>query len=205
MTGTKDGRRWPEGPGGWAGVVAKALVAVAVAALAVVLAVLGYGFVRTGLAGLNDDGPATERSAEGTVLARQEVSEPQGSRSTRIEIGFTTDTGASYRFWEAGGADVGDTLRVRYEPGHPETATTHSMAGDRIAYGLLTVAGFGLVVLMPLLMLGLGREGLGRVRREGLREGLGRVRRDRFGEGLGEGPGEGLRAVRTRPFGRRTP
>lgn len=140
---------------------------VALTALAALFVVLGYGFVRTGLDGLNgaSAGVAHERSVDGVVLAENKVTGPQGSHSKRIEVRFTTATGLSYQFWEAGGADVGDTIRVRYEPGRPETATTHSVTSDRVGYGLLTVAGLALVILMPLLILRLGREVIRDIRR----------------------------------------
>ncbi|MFG3530056.1 DUF3592 domain-containing protein [Streptomyces sp. NPDC047917] len=148
-------------------VVGKVVGGVAVTALAALFVVLGYGFVRTGLDGLNDAsaGSARERSVDGIVLAQDKVSEPQGSHSKRIEVRFTTAAGTSYQFWEAGDADVGDTIRVRYEPGRPETATTHSVTSDRTGYGMLTLVGLALVILMPLLILRLGREGVRDIRR----------------------------------------
>ncbi|MFC9860924.1 DUF3592 domain-containing protein [Streptomyces sp. NPDC127532] len=152
---------------GWVRVAGKAVGGVALTALAALFVVLGYGFVRTGLDGLNgvSAGAAHEWSVDGAVLAEDKVTGPQGSHSKRIEVRFTTATGLSYQFWEAGGADVGDTIRVRYEPGRPETATTHSVTSDRVGYGLLTVAGLALVILMPLLILRLGREVIRDIRR----------------------------------------
>ncbi|MFF1918080.1 DUF3592 domain-containing protein [Streptomyces sp. NPDC058239] len=122
------------------------------------LVVLGYGFVRTGLDGLNGASAvaARELSADGVVLAKDKVTEPQGSRSKRIEVRFTTAAGTVYQFREAGDADVGDTIRVHYEPGRPETASTHSVTSNRVMYGILALAGLALVILMPLLVLRLG-------------------------------------------------
>ncbi|WP_186000421.1 DUF3592 domain-containing protein [Streptomyces benahoarensis] len=164
---TVSARRWLYRFGGRARVAGKVVGGVAVTALAASFVVLGYGFVRTGLDGLNDAsaGAARERSVDGTVLAKDKVSEPQGSHSKRIEVRFTTAAGTSYRFWEAGEADIGDTIRVRYEPGRPETATTHSVTSNRTGYGMLTLVGLALVILMPLLILRLGREGLRDIRR----------------------------------------
>ncbi|MEE1743773.1 DUF3592 domain-containing protein [Streptomyces sp. NPDC006641] len=164
---TVNTRRWLYRFGGWARVAGKVVGGVAVTTLAALFVVLGYGFVRTGLDGMSNAsmGAARERSVDGTVVAGDEVSEPQGMHSKRIEIRFTTDAGMSYQFWEAGDADVGDTIRVRYEPGRPETATTHSVTSDRMGYGMLTLVGLALVILMPLLILRLGREGFRDIRR----------------------------------------
>ncbi|MFG2175956.1 DUF3592 domain-containing protein [Streptomyces niveus] len=128
---------------------------VVVTAFAALLVFIGYGFVRTGLDGLNDASAvdARGRSVDGTVLAKEEVTGPQGSRFERIEVRFTTEAGVSHQFWEGGDAEVGDTIRVHYEPGRPETAGTHSVASDRAGYGLLIVLGLALMVLMPLLLL----------------------------------------------------
>ncbi|MFB7012658.1 MULTISPECIES: DUF3592 domain-containing protein [unclassified Streptomyces] len=129
--------------------------------------VLGYGFVRQGLDGLNDASAvaARGRQADGVVLAQDEVAGPQGSRFKRIEVRFTTAAGTPYQFWEAGDADVGDTVRVHYEPGRPETASTHSVTGNRVANGILALVGLALVILMPLLALRGGWEGLRGIRR----------------------------------------
>ncbi|MEV8010056.1 DUF3592 domain-containing protein [Streptomyces sp. NPDC086122] len=162
-----NGRRWPRRFGAGARVAGKAAVGVAVTTLAVLFTVLGYGFVRGGLDGLDDASAvaARGRSVDGVVLATDKVVEPQGGRAKRIEIRFTTADGTSYRFWEGGDADVGDTVRVHYEPGRPETASTHSVTSDRVGYGMLTLVGLALVILMPLLVFMLGREGLRAMRR----------------------------------------
>ncbi|MFF2959872.1 DUF3592 domain-containing protein [Streptomyces sp. NPDC057963] len=139
----------------------------AVTALAVCLVVLGYGFVRMGLDGLSEASAiaARGRSVDGVVLAKDKVSGPQGSSTKRIEVCFTLSAGRSYQFWEGGDADVGDTIRVHYEPGHPETASTHSVMGNRIGYGMLAFLGLALVILVPLLVLRLGWEGQRNIRR----------------------------------------
>ncbi|MFD3920006.1 DUF3592 domain-containing protein [Streptomyces sp. NPDC058595] len=159
---TVSARRGPRRLGAWARVAGSVAGGTAATTAVVFLVVLGYGFARTGLGGLNDpsQGAARERSVDGVVLAKDRVSEPQGSSSMRIEVQFTTDAGTSYRFWEAGDADIGDTIPVHYEPGRPETASTHPVTSNRIMYGILAVAGFALVILMPLLALRLGRESL---------------------------------------------
>ncbi|MGW3950420.1 DUF3592 domain-containing protein [Streptomyces sp. NPDC004752] len=128
---------------------------VVVTAVVALLVVFGYGFVRQALDGLNETSTvaAHGRTTEGTVLAKDEVTGPQGSRTKRIEVRFTTTAGTSYRFWEGGEAEVGDTIRVRYQPGHPETATTHSLTGNRLGYVMLALIGLALMVLMPLVVL----------------------------------------------------
>lgn len=155
--------RWaPRRFGPWARVAGKVAGGVAVMTAVAFLVVLGYGFARTGLDGLSNpsQGAARERSVDGVVLAKDRVSEPQGSSSTRIEVRFTTDAGTSYRFWEAGDANIGDTIPVHYEPGRPETASTHSVTSNSIMFGILAVSGLALVLLMPLLVLRLGLESL---------------------------------------------
>ncbi|MFF2327088.1 DUF3592 domain-containing protein [Streptomyces sp. NPDC058103] len=139
----------------------------AVTTMVALLVVLGYGFVRKGIDGLNDVSAvaARGRSVDGIVLAKDKVTGPQGSRFKRIEVRFTTAAGTSYQFWEGGDADVGDTVRVHYDPGHPETASTHSVTGDRLGYGMLASVGLALVILMPLLALGLGWKGLRDIQR----------------------------------------
>ncbi|MFF0222598.1 DUF3592 domain-containing protein [Streptomyces sp. NPDC004629] len=139
----------------------------ALAAVTALLAVLGYGFAVSGLDGLHDASAvaARGRSVDGTVLAKDEVAGPQGSRTKRIEVRFTTADGTAYQFWEGGDADVGDTIRVHYLPGRPETASTHSVTGNRMGYGLLVLLGLALMIFMPLLALRLGWEGLRAVRR----------------------------------------
>ncbi|MFE3902094.1 DUF3592 domain-containing protein [Streptomyces sp. NPDC059153] len=127
----------------------------------------GTGFVRTGLDGLNgaSEVAARELSVDGVVLAKDKVTEPQGSRSKRIEVRFSTAAGTACQFWEAGDADVGDTIRVHYEPGRPETASAQSVTSNRVMYGILALAGLALVILMPLLVLRLGWESLRDIRR----------------------------------------
>ncbi|MEE1809685.1 DUF3592 domain-containing protein [Streptomyces sp. BE133] len=139
----------------------------AVTTMVALLVVLGYGFVRKGLDGLNDVSAvaARGRSVDGIVLAKDKVTGPQGSRFKRIEVRFTTAAGTSYQFWEGGDADVGDAIRVHYEPGRPETASTHSETGNRMGYGMLALVGLALVILMPLVALRLGWEGLRDIRR----------------------------------------
>ncbi|MEU6014700.1 DUF3592 domain-containing protein [Streptomyces sp. NPDC047515] len=131
------------------------------------LVLVGYGFVRSGLDGLKGGSAvaAHGRSVDGVVVAKDKVIGPQGSRFKRIEVRFTTAAGTSYQLWEGGDADVGDTIRVHYEPGRPETASTHSVTSNRVMYGILALAGLALVILMPLLVLRLGREGLRDIRR----------------------------------------
>ncbi|MFB8352898.1 hypothetical protein [Streptomyces niveus] len=151
--------------GAWGRVAGKVAGGAAVTTAVAALVVLGYGFVRTGLDGLNNTSAVDGRaSVDGVVLAKDRVSEPQGSSSTRIEVRFTTAAGTVYQFREAGNADVGDTIGVHYELGRPETATTHSVTSNRMMYGILTVAGLALVIFMPLLVLRLGREGLRDIR-----------------------------------------
>ncbi|MGY3056598.1 hypothetical protein ACVWZD_000842 [Streptomyces sp. TE3672] len=164
---TVSARRWLCRFGAWARVAGKVAGGVAATTVVALLVVLGYGFVRTGLGGLNDASAvaAREQSVDGVVLAKDKVSEPQGSSSKRIEVRFTTAAGTSYQFWEAGDADVGDTIRVHYEPGRPETASTHSVTSNRVGYGMLALAGLALMILMPLLVLRLGWEGLRDIRR----------------------------------------
>ncbi|MFD3486359.1 DUF3592 domain-containing protein [Streptomyces sp. NPDC058665] len=153
-------RRWPR-------VAGKAVAGVAVTGLAALLTVLGYGFVRGGLDGLNEVSAVAARgtSVDGVVLAKDEVTEPQGSRSKRIEVRFTTPEGTSYQFWEGGDADVGDAIRVHYLPERPETASTHSVTGNRVGYGMLALVGLALMILMPLVVLGFGWAGLRDLRR----------------------------------------
>ncbi|MEU9762388.1 hypothetical protein [Streptomyces sp. NPDC047985] len=50
---------------------------------------------------------------------------------------------------------VGDGERAAVE-----TASTHSVTSDRVGYGMLTLVGLALVILMPLLVFMLGPEGL---------------------------------------------
>lgn len=130
------------------------MAGVAVTALAALLTVLGYGFVRGGLDGLNEVSAVAARgtSVDGVVLAKDEVTEPQGSRSKRIEVRFTTPEGTSYQFWEGGDADVGDAIRVHYLPERPETASTHAVTGNRVGYGMLALVGLALMILMPLVV-----------------------------------------------------
>lgn len=161
------GRRWSCRFGAWARLTGKAVGGVALAAAAAFLVVLGYGFVRGGIDGLNDASAvaARGRSVDGVVVAKEKVAGPQGSRFKRIEVRFTTADGRSYQFWEGGDADVGDTIRVRYEPGRPETASTGSVTSNRVGYGMLVLLGLALVILMPLLVVRLGLEGLRDIRR----------------------------------------
>ncbi|MEV7957033.1 DUF3592 domain-containing protein [Streptomyces sp. NPDC088252] len=160
-------RRWLRRIDAWARVAVKVAGGVAVTALAALLVVLGYGFVRQGLDGLNDTSvvAARGRQVDGVVLAKDEVAGPQGSRFKRIEVRFTTATGTPYQFWEAGDADVGDSIRVQYDPGHPETASTHSVTSNRVAYGMLALIGLALMIVMLLLALRGGWEGLRGIRR----------------------------------------
>lgn len=157
----------PRRAGARARFAGKAAGGVALAAATALLAVLGYGFARSGLDGLHETSAvaAHGRSVDGTVLAKDEVAGPQGSRTKRIEVRFTTADGTPYQFWEGGDADVGDTIRVHYLPGRPETASTHSATGNRVGYGLLVLLGLALMILMPLLALRLGREAVRGVRR----------------------------------------
>ncbi|MER6528969.1 DUF3592 domain-containing protein [Streptomyces sp. NPDC001508] len=157
----------PRRVGAWARVAGKVAAGVALTTVAALFAVLGYGFARSGLDGLHDASAvaARGRSADGTVLAKDEVAGPQGSRTKRIEVSFTAADGTSYRFWEGGDADVGDTIRVHYVPGRPDTASTHSPTGNRIGYGMLVLVGLALMILMPLLALRLGWTGLRHLRR----------------------------------------
>jgi len=161
------GRRWLCRSGAWARVTGKVVGGLAVTALAALLVVLGYGFVRGGLDGLNDASAvaAHRRSVDGVVVAKEKVAGPQGSRFKRIEVRFTTPSGSSYQFWEGGDADVGDTIRVHYEPGRPETASTNSVTSNRVGYGMLALIGLALMVLMPILLVRLGREGVRDIRR----------------------------------------
>ncbi|MFB7188722.1 DUF3592 domain-containing protein [Streptomyces sp. NPDC056230] len=160
-------RRWRRRFGAWARVAVKVAGGVAVTALAALLVALGYGFVRQGIDGLNDAFAvaARGRQVDGVILAKDEVAGPQGSRFKRIEVRFTTEAGTPYQFWEAGDADVGDTIRVHYAPGRPETASTHSVTGNRVGYGIPALVGLALVILMPLLALRGGWEGLRGIRR----------------------------------------
>ncbi|MGW0995520.1 DUF3592 domain-containing protein [Streptomyces sp. NPDC002523] len=155
-------RRWPRRFGAWARVAGKAAVGLVVTAVAGFFVVLGWGLARAGVDGWNDTSSlaAHGRSVDGVVTAKDKVSGPQGSSQKRFEVRFTTATGTSYRFWEPGDADVGDTVRVHYAQGRPETATTASASSDRIAYGLLTVTGAAIVIVIALLFLGLARVGL---------------------------------------------
>ncbi|MFB6988916.1 DUF3592 domain-containing protein [Streptomyces sp. NPDC056304] len=143
-------RRWRRRFGAWARVAVKVAGGVAVTALAALLVALGYGFVRQGIDGLNDAFAvaARGRQVDGVVLAKDEVAGPQGSRFKRIEVRFTTAAGTPYQFWEAG-----DTVRVHYAPERPETASTHSVTGNRVGYGIPALVGLALVILMPLLAL----------------------------------------------------
>ncbi|MER5361105.1 DUF3592 domain-containing protein [Streptomyces sp. NPDC002785] len=160
-------RQWLRRFGAWARVAGKVAGVVAVTTGMTLFVVLGYGFVRKGLDGLNEASAvaAHERSVDGVVLAKDKVTGPQGSRFERIEVRFTTAAGTPYQFWEGGDADVGDTIRVRYESGHPETASTHSVTSNKMMYGMLAFVGLALMILMPLLVLRLGWEGLRDIRR----------------------------------------
>ncbi|MGW1836056.1 DUF3592 domain-containing protein [Streptomyces sp. NPDC002067] len=138
-----------------AGTAGKALVGMVVAALASALTVFGYGFVRQGTDGLGEASAlaARGRTADGVVLARSERSGPQGSRTERIEVRFTTGDGREYRFEQGGDAAVGATVPVHYEAGHPETASLNSAATGRFLSGMLLFIGLALMVLTPVLLL----------------------------------------------------
>ncbi|MEE1770164.1 hypothetical protein PUR34_18955 [Streptomyces sp. JV185] len=161
------GRRWLHRFGAWTRVTGKIVGGVAVTAVVAFLVVLGYGFVRGGIDGLNDASAAAAhgQSVDGVVVAKDRVAGPQGSRFKRIEVRFTMPSGSSYQFWEGGDADIGDTIRVHYEPGRPGTASTHSVTSNRVGYGMLVLIGLALMVLMPLLLVRLGREGVRDLRR----------------------------------------
>ncbi|WP_093851473.1 DUF3592 domain-containing protein [Streptomyces pini] len=138
------------------------------AAVVVVCAVIGCWAVLMGVDGLRDVFAIAERgrSVDGTVLAKDKVrSSPQGGTTEKIKVRFTTADGTSHQFWATGDQAVGDTVRVRYLPERPGTATVHSTANDGIAYGVVILVGLMMVITMLLLVFVWVRDNLGAHRR----------------------------------------
>ncbi|WP_149183683.1 DUF3592 domain-containing protein [Streptomyces sp. TRM49041] len=126
------------------------------AVVAVFLTVLGCGVFLGGVEGLREASTVAERgrSADGIILEKKKVKgPPQAGTIERIKVRFTMVDGTSHQFWSVGDAKVGDTVRVHYVPGRPETASTRSVASNRFGHGLLVFAGLGLMILIPLLVL----------------------------------------------------
>lgn len=136
--------------------------------MVVLCTVIGCWAALKGIDGLHDVSALAERgrSVDGTVLAKDKVrSSPQGGVTEKIKVRFTTADGTSHQFWATGDKAVGDTVRVRYLPERPGTATVHSTANDRIVYGLMIFAGLTLAIGMLAMVLMWVRDNLGAHRR----------------------------------------
>lgn len=115
--------------------------------IALCMPLIGFSMLSDGVEQMGDASALDDRGRY-TVGSVQDTRAESGGPGTGVDhfvlARFTAADGSRHDVWVSGEKDVGDAVRVLYDPRDPETAITGSVTGRRVD-GITHIVGGGLL------------------------------------------------------------